>query len=71
MLPYRKDDDYLGRDVRNHGFYARSGFAGLRLDVRGTGASEGYPEDEYSEKEHEDTFTPRTRHPTSTVAVAR
>ena len=56
VLPYRKDDDYLGRDVRNHGFYARSGFAGLRLDVRGTGASEGCPEDEYSEKEHEDTL---------------
>jgi predicted acyl esterase len=56
VLPYRKDDDYLGRDVRNHGFYARSGYAGLRLDVRGTGASEGHPEDEYSVKEHEDTL---------------
>ncbi len=56
VLPYRKDDDYLGRDLRNHGFYARSGIAGLRLDVRGTGASEGYPDDEYSVAEHEDTL---------------
>lgn len=56
VLPYRKDDDYLGRDLRNHGFYARNGIAGLRLDVRGTGASEGFPEDEYSEAEHADTL---------------
>lgn len=56
VLPYRKDDGYLGRDLRNHGFYARHGYAGLRLDVRGTGASEGVPEDEYSVKEHEDTL---------------
>jgi uncharacterized protein len=56
VLPYRKDDDYLGRDLRNHGFYARIGIAGLRLDVRGTGASEGNPEDEYSVAEHEDTL---------------
>ncbi|HEU4402088.1 MAG TPA: CocE/NonD family hydrolase [Candidatus Polarisedimenticolia bacterium] len=56
VLPYRKDDDYLLSDLDRHGYYARHGYAGLRLDVRGTGASEGFPKDEYSVEEHEDTL---------------
>lgn len=47
-LPYRyapADDSY---DARN-------GYASLFVDVRGTGASEGVPLDEYSHAEHEDT----------------
>jgi putative CocE/NonD family hydrolase len=56
ILPYRKDDDRLGRDLDLQSFYARNEYAGLRVDVRGTGGSEGTPEDEYSVKEHEDTL---------------
>jgi len=56
ILPYRKDDDRLGRDLDLQTFYVRNGYAGLRVDVRGTGGSEGVPEDEYSVREHEDTL---------------
>ncbi len=56
ILPYRKDDDRLGRDLDLQSLYARDGYAGLRVDVRGTGGSEGIPEDEYSVREHEDTL---------------
>ncbi len=56
VLPYRKDDDRLGRDLDLQSFYARHDYAGLRVDVRGTGGSEGVPEDEYSVSEHEDTL---------------
>jgi putative CocE/NonD family hydrolase len=56
VLPYRKDDDRLSRDLVLQPFYARNHYAGLRVDVRGTGGSEGIPEDEYSVQEHEDTL---------------
>ena len=56
VTPYRKDDDSLGGDLKESGFYARNGYAVIRLDVRGTGGSEGVPIDEYSEQEHEDTL---------------
>ena len=56
ILPYRKDDDRLGSDLDLQSFYARNDYAGLRVDVRGTGGSEGIPDDEYSVREHEDTL---------------
>ena len=40
---------------RSDSYFARHGYAALYVDVRGTGASEGIPLDEYSREEHEDT----------------
>jgi uncharacterized protein len=51
--PYRKDD-LSAATMRYHHYLARRGFAALRLDVRGTGGSEGVAEDEYSLREHLD-----------------
>ncbi|HEY5890036.1 MAG TPA: CocE/NonD family hydrolase, partial [Acidimicrobiia bacterium] len=46
-LPYRKDDDCTGRDHTTFSYLADRGFAGVRIDGRGTGASTGIIEDEY------------------------
>ncbi|MGE0683832.1 MAG: CocE/NonD family hydrolase [Candidatus Binatia bacterium] len=52
--PYRKDDNKIPRDWRTHSYLARKGYVGVRIDVRGTGASEGIAENEYSEQEQHD-----------------
>ncbi len=51
--PYRKDD-LTATTMRYHHYLARRGFAALRLDVRGTGGSEGVADDEYSPQEQLD-----------------
>lgn len=52
-LPYRKDDlTYSINDV--HHYLAERGFVGVRLDVRGTGSSEGVNTDEYMAVEQQD-----------------
>lgn len=53
-IPYRKRDDTRWRDEPMHGYFAGHGFAAVRVDVRGTGASEGLLSDEYSEEELDD-----------------
>jgi predicted acyl esterase len=54
-LPYRKDDDEAVRDYGNHMYFARRGYVGARVDIRGFGASEGAPPDrEYSAQEQQD-----------------
>lgn len=53
-LPYRKRDGTRARDERMHRYLARHGYACLRLDIRGTGDSEGVLHDEYSEQEQLD-----------------
>jgi putative CocE/NonD family hydrolase len=53
-LPYRKRDGTRARDERMHRYLARHGYACLRLDIRGTGDSEGILTDEYSEQEQLD-----------------
>jgi hypothetical protein len=40
-IPYRKRDMTAWRDWANHGYLAGHGYACIRLDVRGTGDSEG------------------------------
>src|SRR4029079_17621581 len=55
-LPYRKDDltgtsTYL---EEYHRFADEFGYAVCRLDVRGTGSSEGVPRDEYTPRELDD-----------------
>lgn len=54
-LPYRKDDWTLERDWNLHSYFVRRGYVTARVDIRGTGASEGAPPDrEYSDQEQED-----------------
>jgi len=54
-LPYRKDDAMLDRDYDLYSYVVPRGFVGARVDIRGTGASEGIvPQDEYTEQEHLD-----------------
>ena len=44
-LPYRKSDGTAARDHGMHLHFARSGYACLRVDRRGTGDSEGLFDD--------------------------
>jgi uncharacterized protein len=54
-LPYRKDDATAARDYPIHSYFAHRGFVSVRVDIRGTGSSEGQtPEREYSEQEQTD-----------------
>lgn len=54
-LPYRKDDWSLERDWDLHSYTVRRGYVVARVDIRGTGASEGAPPDrEYSDQEQRD-----------------
>lgn len=41
FIPYRKRDHTAARDWGIHGFLAERGFAGVRVDMRGSGDSEG------------------------------
>ena len=52
--PYRKDDNKIARDWRTHSYLARKGYVGVRLDIRGSGASEGIAENEYTGQEQHD-----------------
>jgi uncharacterized protein len=54
-LPYRKDDAMLARDYGLYAYMAQSGYAGARVDIRGTGRSGGQlPAGEYTEQEQLD-----------------
>src|SRR5262245_62072445 len=54
-IPYRKDDVTYGINDAHH-YFAERGFVGVRLDVRGTGSSEGVNTDEYMPVEQTDGF---------------
>ncbi|MFP4494109.1 MAG: CocE/NonD family hydrolase, partial [Puniceicoccaceae bacterium] len=54
FIPYRKRDFTAGRDAANHRWFAGHGYACLRVDMRGSGESEGVLLDEYIEQEQED-----------------
>lgn len=51
MIPYRKRDGTAARDEAIHPFIAAQGYACLRVDLRGTGDSEGVLTDEYTPQE--------------------
>jgi putative CocE/NonD family hydrolase len=53
-IPYRRRDGTLTIDHGRYAWWAERGFAGVRLDLRGTGDSEGLQEDEYLELEQQD-----------------
>lgn len=55
MLPYRKDDFFALGDYEYGSYFAKRGYVIARVDVRGTGGSEGgIPESEYSQAEISD-----------------
>ncbi|MEO1193844.1 MAG: CocE/NonD family hydrolase [Pseudomonadota bacterium] len=53
-IPYRKGDMVRSRDERNHPRFAAAGYAALRVDMRGSGDSEGVMPDMYSPHELDD-----------------
>lgn len=53
-VPYRKRDGLRYRDDEMHPYVAGHGYAVLRIDLRGTGDSEGLPDDEYTLAEQDD-----------------
>ena len=55
-LPYRKRDGTAQRDESTYPVFARAGYAGVRVDISGTGESDGCFDDEYSEQEHADAL---------------
>lgn len=55
-IPYRKRDVTRYRDEPMHGYFAQKGFVAVRLDLAGSGDSEGVLTDEYALQEHEDAF---------------
>ena len=50
-IPYRKRDMTRVRDERNHPVFASRGYVCLRVDMRGSGDSEGLMADMYAEEE--------------------
>ncbi len=53
-IPYRKRDLKAYNDHQLHGYFARNGYAGIRVDLRGSGDSEGILRDEYLQQELND-----------------
>ncbi|MGD1924819.1 MAG: CocE/NonD family hydrolase [Paracoccaceae bacterium] len=54
FLPYRRRDGTAIRDDSTYPHFAEAGVAGLRVDSRGNGDSEGLFDDEYSPQELQD-----------------
>jgi putative CocE/NonD family hydrolase len=54
LIPYRRRDGTVFRDVKMHRYVAGHGFACCRVDIRGSGDSEGILTDEYTEQEFDD-----------------
>jgi putative CocE/NonD family hydrolase len=55
-LPYRKRDGTYDRDALTHPYFAGNGYAGVRVDIRGSGESDGLLTDEYSLQEQDDAL---------------
>jgi putative CocE/NonD family hydrolase len=53
-IPYRKRDGTRGRDEPMHHYFAGHGYAAIRVDLRGSGESDGLLEDEYLQRELDD-----------------
>ena len=55
-LPYRKRDFTRRRDETMHPWFAARGYAGVRVDMRGSGDSDGILHDEYLAQEQDDAL---------------
>jgi len=55
-LPYRKRDGTWERDALTHPYLAGHGYASVRVDLRGSGESDGLLFDEYAQQEQDDAL---------------
>ncbi len=55
-IPYRKNDGTRTRDEPMHGYFAGNGYAVVRVDIRGSGESDGILKDEYLKQEQDDAL---------------
>lgn len=55
-LPYRKNDSTAFRDATRHPYFAGHGYASVRVDMRGSGDSDGILFDEYLPQEQDDAL---------------
>ncbi len=55
-LPYRKRDGTYERDALTHPYFAGHGYASVRVDIRGSGESDGLLFDEYARQEQDDAL---------------
>jgi len=55
-LPYRQRDSMRLRDAPMHHYLAGHGYASVRVDIRGTGDSDGLIDDEYTRQEQDDAL---------------
>jgi hypothetical protein len=55
-LPYRKRTGTYDRDALTHPYLAGHGYAAVRVDLRGSGESDGLLSDEYARQEHDDAL---------------
>ena len=53
-IPYRRRDLSRSRDEPMHRYFAERGYACLRVDLRGSGDSDGFLADEYTRQEWDD-----------------
>ena len=56
FIPYRKRDLTRLRDERNHAVFAEAGYASIRVDMRGSGDSEGHMADMFTDAELDDAI---------------
>ena len=55
-LPYRTRDRHRADDVITHPYFAGHGYAAIRVNLRGSGDSDGLLADEYTRQEHLDAL---------------
>ena len=55
-IPYRKNDYTSVQDYAVHKYFAGNGYMSVRVDMRGSGESDGLLLDEYLKQEQEDGF---------------
>lgn len=55
-IPYRKNDGTVTRDALMHPYVAGHGYATIRIDLRGSGDSDGIMYDEYLPQEQDDAL---------------
>ena len=55
-LPYRRKDGTADRDASTHPYFAGHGYASVRVDMRGSGDSEGVLLGEYLKQEQDDAL---------------
>lgn len=55
-IPYRKRDYMRRRDESMHPWFASHGYAAVRVDMRGSGESDGIMHDEYIRQEQDDAL---------------